>query len=274
MRIPESPRTNATAGAPDASNPLSREAPARVAAATPRPTRTPTTEPRLQPKPPACNAARPNSISVLVADHHPITRDALADYLDAHHDIQVVDAVDPRTDAITSALKSRPDVITLDFEADDAATDASVRDILATLRDTRLVFFGIFVRDRHLQAALAAGPDAIVSKREDPHTLVHAIRNVPSGKLYLSPLLQARLAPAKHPASILELKPRSALLTRRETEVLSHIAHGLSKKEIATALHLSVKTVDNHSTNLMNKLDIHDRVQLARYAIREGLAHC
>jgi DNA-binding NarL/FixJ family response regulator len=67
-------------------------------------------------------------------------------------------------------------------------------------------------------------------------------------------------------------KLRGETLTEREIEVLRYLARGLSKKEVASMMHLSPKTIESHSTRLMDKLDIHDRVELARYAIREGLA--
>jgi DNA-binding NarL/FixJ family response regulator len=67
------------------------------------------------------------------------------------------------------------------------------------------------------------------------------------------------------------LSTRASMLTARETEVLRYIAQGTSKKEIASTMHLSVKTVENHTANIMTRLDIHDRVELARFAIREGM---
>jgi DNA-binding NarL/FixJ family response regulator len=112
-----------------------------------------------------------------------------------------------------------------------------------------------------------------VTKGEPPEVVLSAVRTVAGGGVYFSPQVQERLvvdSTGVHLAA--EGATRASTLTSREMEVLRYIARGLSKKDIAAIMHLSVKTVDNHSTSLMSKLNIHDRVELARYAIREGLA--
>ena len=100
-----------------------------------------------------------------------------------------------------------------------------------------------------------------------------AIRKVARGEVYFSDEVRQRLIVDIDQVRLAQ-QPRSriATLTHREREILRHIAQGLSKKEIASKLNLSVKTVETHSSNLMRKLGIHDRVELARFAIREGLA--
>lgn len=105
---------------------------------------------------------------------------------------------------------------------------------------------------------------------ESPERLSHAIRTVFSGVPYRSPSFQVFLSrePAKGEAHC----PPNRVLTPRELDVLRLLAQGFSKKQIAASLYLSVKTIDNHSTSIMSKLNIHNRVDLARYAIREGLA--
>jgi DNA-binding NarL/FixJ family response regulator len=103
--------------------------------------------------------------------------------------------------------------------------------------------------------------------------VVKAVRTVAAGGVYFSPEVQARIVVDSNGARLAAAgTTRASTLTARELEVLRYIARGLSKKDIAGIMHLSVKTVDNHSTSLMTKLNIHDRVELARYAIREGLA--
>lgn len=103
--------------------------------------------------------------------------------------------------------------------------------------------------------------------------MIKAIRKVAAGLAYFSPQIQARIvvdsagARLTHPQ-----RSRVSTLTHRELEVLRYIARGMAKKEIARTMHISANTVSRHTTNLMTKLDIHDRVELARYAIREGLA--
>jgi DNA-binding NarL/FixJ family response regulator len=226
--------------------------------------------------------ARPTTtatISVVVADTFPIVRNAIARTLDAHTDINVADQVET-PDHIAQALKhTNADVATFDIEdfatrAETNAPPAHTIELLADVR-TPTVAFSAFRSDRCLQTALDAGANAVVSKREPPDQLAEAIRAAARGDRFISPTLRGRLpAPNQRLVNAEITQTPFALLTPREVEVLRHIAVGLAKKEIAQAMHLSVKTVDNHCTNLMNKLDIHDRVRLTRYAIREGLAPC
>ena len=229
-------------------------------------------------------AERVRPITAIVAEPSPILRNAIKTHLEAEPDITVSHTVVSSDRAISAAIADTPDVITLDLDLDlaEQATAKPAFSILTQLRDAAVVVFSDFRTDQHIRTALDAGATALVSKLEDPDILAHAARAADAGEDYISPLVRERLVatpkqkndPQAPAEAIVELKPRSALLTQREIEVLVYIASGLSKKEIASAMHLSVKTIDNHSTNLMTKLDIHDRVQLARYAIREGLSHC
>ena len=99
-----------------------------------------------------------------------------------------------------------------------------------------------------------------------------AIREVAAGGFYFSDEIRDRIVEKDGSYSLAEgAKMRSKTLTDREVEVLRYLARGLTKKEIAGLMHLSPKTIESHCARLMDKLDIHDRVELARYAIREGL---
>lgn len=105
---------------------------------------------------------------------------------------------------------------------------------------------------------------------EPPERLGEAIRTVIAGQPYRSPSFEQYLAQCAQ-GDLCPTTPHRTL-TPREFDVLRLLAQGLSKKRIAETMHLSVKTIDNHSTSIMSKLNIHNRVDLARYAIREGLA--
>ena len=130
-----------------------------------------------------------------------------------------------------------------------------------------------FFHDRYIEEALAVEASGYVTKDEPPESIVNAIRAAASGAVYFSPSVQARLVVHGDRVRLAHQKiSRISTLTRRELETLRYIARGLSKKEVAGIMHIGVKTVDHHSTALMRKLDIHDRVSLARFAIREGLA--
>ena len=113
-----------------------------------------------------------------------------------------------------------------------------------------------------------------VTKHEEPGVLVTAIRRVVSGCRFFSPRVKERIVFETDDVVDVDAPgTRRGTLTPREMEVLRDVALGLAKKQIAARLHLSIKTVDRHCSNLMDKLDIHDRVELTRFAIREGLVH-
>jgi DNA-binding NarL/FixJ family response regulator len=138
---------------------------------------------------------------------------------------------------------------------------------------TRVIFLSAFTHDRYIESALKAGALGYVTKTEGPETVVRAIHAMAAGQCYFSAAVQCRIVIDDHGPSLSadRLSTRASMLTARETEVLRYIAQGKSKKEIASTMHLSVKTVENHTANIMTRLDIHDRVELARFAIREGM---
>jgi DNA-binding NarL/FixJ family response regulator len=136
-----------------------------------------------------------------------------------------------------------------------------------------VIFLSAFFHDRYIEEALEAGASGYVTKNEAPGSLLSAIRKVSSGFTYFSPEVHERLVVDVSGLRLRsESHTRGFSLTDRETETLRYVAQGLAKREIANIMHLSVRTVDAHVRNLMAKLDIHDRVELARFAIREGLA--
>lgn len=124
--------------------------------------------------------------------------------------------------------------------------------------------------DRALAVARTHALPNVFCADDSPERLSFAIRTMLGGAHYRSPSFQAFLS--REPAGDTTHGPPNRVLTPRELDVLRLLAQGYSKKKIAASLHLSVKTVDNHSTSIMSKLNIHNRVDLARYAIREGLA--
>lgn len=140
------------------------------------------------------------------------------------------------------------------------------------MRKTRIIFFTAFVRDSFIEQALAVKAWGYVTKTEQADTVIKAIRDVTSGFAYFSPAVQARLVMGpKGPKLAQENQSLLGTLTEREREVLCYVARGMTKKDMAETMCVSVKTVDYHCTNVMDKLKIHDRVELTRFAIREGL---
>jgi DNA-binding NarL/FixJ family response regulator len=212
------------------------------------------------------------SITILIADDHDSLRELLKFRLDAQPDMKVVAHVSDAEAAATEAINLKPDIILMDIDMPGlSAFDAAER-IGVRCPKTRIIFFTAFVRDRFIEQALAVKAWGYVTKMEQADSVVKAIRDVASGFAYFSPAVQKRLVMGpKGPRLAQESQSLSATLTDREREVLCYVARGLTKKDIADTMCVSVKTVDYHCTNVMDKLKIHDRVELARFAIREGM---
>lgn len=211
------------------------------------------------------------SIKVLLADDHTLLRRAVGRVLHESPSIAVIAEVGNADDAIAAALRFQPNVVVLDIDMPGIASFDAARTIIARVPNAKILFLSAFTHDRYIEAALAAGALGYLSKNEPPEKVIEAIRAVAVGQCYFSPEVQSRLVIDSDGVHLGQSTSRASLLTNREMEVLRYIARGLSKKEIAKTMHLSVKTVENHSASIMSRLDIHDRVELTRFAIREGL---
>jgi DNA-binding NarL/FixJ family response regulator len=212
------------------------------------------------------------AISILIADDHDSLRELLKDRLEAEPDMKVVAHVGDAEAAAAQAAALKPDIVMLDIDMPGlSAFDAAER-MKAHAPGIRVIFFTAFVRDHFIERALAVKAWGYVTKTERTETLVKAIRDVSRGFAYFSPDVQARLVMG-HKGPQLAHKNQSLVstLTAREREVLGYVARGMAKKDIADTMCISVKTVDYHCANLMDKLRIHDRVELTRFAIREGI---
>ncbi len=212
-------------------------------------------------------------LTILLADDHALVREAVRSRLEAEPDLHVVGIAGSADEAMTEALRCRPDIVLMDIDMPGMVCFDAALTIKAQCPDTRIIFLSAFFHDRFIEDALSVEASGYVTKDEPPEVVIQAIRSAASGLAYFSPKVQSRIVVDTHGARLSGgPKSRASTLTPRELEVLRYIARGLSKKEIAKDLEVSVKTIDHHSVSLMKKLDLHDRVELARYAIREGLA--
>jgi len=217
-------------------------------------------------------AERP--IRVLLADDHALFREGVRSLLATQADIAVVGEVEDGRAAVQQALALRPDVVLMDITMPHldgieatrqiAQRDASVRVLVLTMHDNEEVFL----------RALGAGASGYVLKRSGGLELMSAIRSTYQGQSHLSPYLAKALMSdylQRTDRSAPEQPPPGKRLSAREQEILKLIAEGHSSREIAEMLDLSVKTVHNHRTRLMTKLDIHRNADLVKYAIRLGM---
>jgi DNA-binding NarL/FixJ family response regulator len=210
--------------------------------------------------------------SVLLVDDHALVRDALASQLQGEVDMTVVGVASDADEALEMTLRIEPDVVLFDIDMPGLSSFNAAKAISERCDATRILFLSGFFHDHYIAEALESGAAGYLTKREPYGVVVKAIRSVANGDSFFSEEVQLRIVVNADGPSLAKCKTRADTLTTREKEILRYIARGLSKKEIAKLVHLSVNTVDVHTSRVMSKLDIHDRVGLARFAIREGLS--
>jgi DNA-binding NarL/FixJ family response regulator len=213
------------------------------------------------------------NIKTLLVDDHTLVREALASKLGRSEGIEIIGQADQADQAVSIAREKAPDVVVMDIDMPGLDCFEAARRIKEQRHATKIIFLSAHLHDSYIDRALEVEASGYMTKRESNEVLLDAIQRVAGGGLFFSNEVKERLIIDVDKVRVAQ-RPHSriASLTVREREILRYIAQGNSKKEIASNLNLSVKTVETHSSNLMSKLGIHDRVELARFAIREGLA--
>lgn len=212
------------------------------------------------------------AITALVADDHPLIRSALVAVLNDTDDIRVVAEAANAADAVELAHKHSPSVVILDVDMPGIDAFHAATHIRQLRPSTAILFLSASDHDRTIEQAIKVGALGYIVKSDDPAGIPGAIRTVARGEQYFSPRAAERLQGGVGEVRRRKITgTRGAMLSDREVEVLRYVGKGFAKKQIAEMLGISVKTVDKHVTSVMEKLDIHDRVELALYAVREGL---
>ena len=212
------------------------------------------------------------AIRILLVDDHALVREALAVQLSNMVEFDVVGMAEDAGDGLNAAIDLSPDVVVMDIDMPGMICFDAAERIKSRLEEVKIIFLSSAFHDHYIESALKIGASGYLHKGEPTETLAMAIREVAAGGFYFSDEIRDRIVEKDGSYSLAEgAKMRSKTLTDREVEVLRYLARGLTKKEIAGLMHLSPKTIESHCARLMDKLDIHDRVELARYAIREGL---
>jgi two-component system, NarL family, response regulator NreC len=218
-------------------------------------------------------------IRVLLADHQRIVREGLRSLLACRAEVEIVGEAADGEGAITAACQLRPDIVILEIAMPGLNGVEITRRIRSELPETKVVALCVQSDRRTVIEMLRAGASAFLAKECGFDELMEAVRAVKDGRPYLGVMaagslideLMGHTAPAdKTPAE--RSREHSRTLTAREIEVLRLLASGKRVKEIARILEISVKTVESHRQNMMDKLEIHSGIELTRYALREGLA--
>ncbi len=216
-------------------------------------------------------AMTPLKTRVLLADDHALVRRGLRLVLDAEPDLEVVAETGDGAEAVQRALEPEVDLAILDISMPRMTGLQAARELHRRRPALRILMLSMHQNERYLYEALKAGASGYVLKTVADRDLVEACRAAMRGEKFLypgamTPLIRDLLHGARNDAPV-----REDPLTPRETEIVKLIAESYSTKEIAEALVISEKTVDRHRTNILEKLGMHDRVELTRYAIRHGL---
>ena len=204
------------------------------------------------------------SIRVVIADDHSVVLRGLRQILDVDGEFEVVAEARDLDSARRYVRGHRPDVLVLDLNMPGGSSLDGIPDIRAESPDTQIVVLTMQDEPAYARRALSAGALGYVLKDAAEEELVEAIRRATAGDTYLNPRLGARLAAAPAPG------PPGGL-SAREVEVLRMIALGHTNVEIASGLHLSVRTVETHRAHIQQKLGLGARAELVRYALGHGL---
>jgi len=211
-------------------------------------------------------------IRVLICDDHPLFREGLRAILRDQPGIEVVGEAKNGIEAFDQARALRPDVVLMDIDMPELSGLEAMKRIVAARLPSRVVILSLYDDEDLIASCLDAGATGYVLKDGPTAQLLFAIEAAHRGERYMSPrALSAVVEHARDGGK--GTGTRYDLLTDREREVLRLLADGFSSKDLALRLELSVKTVDAHKYNLMRKLDIHNRADLVKYAIRKKLVH-
>jgi DNA-binding NarL/FixJ family response regulator len=216
-------------------------------------------------------AAEDSRIRVMIVDDHPMWRNGIVRDL-AGSRYEVVAEAGDGAQALRLAAATRPGLVVLDLHLPDLAGVAVIRGLLATNPGTRILVLSASGEHQDVLDAVKAGATGYLVKSAGEDEFRDALEHTALGEPVFTPGLaglvlgEYRRLAAEAPKPL----PEAPRLTGRETEVLRFVASGLSYKQIAQRLSLSHRTVQNHVQNTLNKLQLHNRVELARFAIREG----
>lgn len=209
-----------------------------------------------------------SKIRVLIVDDHAILREGIRSLLASHDDIEVVGEASDGREAADKARQLNPDVILMDVAMPLMDGLEATRRIRKDNPRIKVLILTQYDNKEYVLSSIKAGASGCVPKRVVASELVSAIRAVHSGDSFLYPSAAKFLI--EDYLQRVEEDPYDRL-TEREREILKLVAEGRTNREIADMLSISVKTVLGHRTSLMEKLDIHNRTELIKYAIRKGL---
>jgi two-component system, NarL family, response regulator NreC len=213
-------------------------------------------------------------IKIIVADDHTIVRRGLVSLLSLNKDFEVIgEATDGRI-AVDLTLEKEPDLILMDIGMPNLNGLEATEQIKKLAPDVKVLVLSAYDNEEYILQVVSSGANGYILKNSSPDQLTEAIKAVYNGQAFFSPSVSKiiadrfvnHIAPARQ-----DREEPAGRLTSREREILQMIAEGKSHREIGEQLHISVRTVDTHKNNIMQKLDMHDTATLVTYAIKNGI---
>lgn len=215
-----------------------------------------------------------NKIKVLLADDHTVVRQGINSLLKAEADIEVVGEAENGRQAVQMAKTLLPDIVIMDIAMPQLNGLEATRQIIKEGIPTKVLVLSSYSDDEYVHQLTEAGAAGYLIKQTAANDLIKAIREAYRGNAFFSPSISKRLLDYYREAYMKGGKPikkHGEQLTSRELEVLQLVAEGKVNKQIAADLCISIKTVEKHRQQVMNKLNIHDVAGLTRYAISRGI---
>ncbi len=206
-------------------------------------------------------------IRVLVVDDHAIVREGICSLLARHKDIQVIGQAADGQRAIEMVSQMSPDIVLMDIQMPGMNGLEATQEIHKRFPHTRILVLTQYENKEYVLPLLRAGAVGYIPKSTRAHELIDAIRTVYTEGAYLPPRVTQTVVSLLSEST----PPETASLTEREIQVLQLVAEGLNSREIAERLNISVKTVDTHRANIMEKLGVHNTAELIKLAIRKGI---
>ncbi len=211
------------------------------------------------------------TLKVIIADDHMIVRDGLRSLLERQPDMEVVAEADNGRIALKLVKELSPDVVIMDIGMRELNGIDATRQIVKMSPGVKVLALSMYSDKRFIKGMLKAGASGYMLKDSAFKELIDAIRVIVENKIYISPSVANIIT-----EDYLKQSPESdgstrSLLSSRELEVLQLLVEGMSTKQIASSLRLSIKTIESHRSRIMKKIDVNNIADLTRYAIREGI---
>lgn len=214
---------------------------------------------------------RNGASSVFIADDYPFFRHGLRRFIEEQPDLTVAGETDSADDLVRLCVELQPDIVLLAAEIGGVDGVSLIRPLCEQVPEARIIAMITPDEEETLAACVESGAAGCIMKNADPPLILSAIRAVRAGEQWLQREMTGKLFSELRRARVAGRERTGAMLSERETEILKLLAEGFRNSQIAERLFISERTVKVHVANIFGKLDLHDRVQATRYAIRAGL---